>query len=387
VCFFASMSQRSRCEKGYLSYQRCARGAPENLCKEKVSDSAQDHSEPPPRVFSKDKKNRSMAFSWNIVTKNVSPNEARIPLEKKLRQKIAKFERHLKNFPVDAVHLQIMLERNAKKPIYTAILNLRIPSHILHSEHSAHDLVEAFDAAVKAMLRELESFKSNLRREKFWKRKERRQKLHELKATGFAIEPQPEGTGPQKYQDMVGELFRQHYKELLRHVRRHIRQDELAGDLAPNDLDPREVVEEVGRRALAQAAEGPKGTSWLLWLYHVIHRELKRRRRLMKQNNGGGVAHHRTERVSESSVRADQTGVSSELDKFVPRKDALLQLEQDMRSWPREEREVFELYFVEGLEPEEIAMVTQQALKSVQQNLASVQQRLRDQVMEQQAVL
>lgn len=54
-------------------------------------------------------------------------------------------------------------------------------------------------------------------RQKFWKRKE----LHQLKVTRFADEPQTEGTGPQKYRDVVRELFQRHYEELL-NARRHI---------------------------------------------------------------------------------------------------------------------------------------------------------------------
>jgi len=67
------------------------------------------------------------------------------------------------------------------------------------------------------------------------------------------------------------------------------------------------------------------------------------------------------------------------------RKDIVAQLEQDMRNWPRPEREVFELYYVEGLDPEEIAMVTSQSLKTVRQNLESIQRRLRDEMLAQKA--
>jgi hypothetical protein len=78
---------------------------------------------------------------------------------------------------------------------------------------------------VKSLLRKLKSYKASLRREKLWKRKERRDKLHLLKATGFALKPQDRGEGPQTHKDVVRELFRQHSKEFLRHVRRHILQD------------------------------------------------------------------------------------------------------------------------------------------------------------------
>jgi ribosomal subunit interface protein len=137
-----------------------------------------------------------MRIPWNIVTKNLSPDDTRLPLEKKVQQKIAKFDRHLAQFPPDTVHLQIVLEKHPRKDRYLVSLTLRVPSDILHSEEAGRDLVGAFDNAVKSLLRKLKSYKSSLRREKFWKRKERREKLHAVKATGFALEPQNEGEGP-----------------------------------------------------------------------------------------------------------------------------------------------------------------------------------------------
>jgi hypothetical protein len=125
---------------------------------------------------------------------------------------------------------------------------------------------------------------------------------------------------------------------------------------------------------------------WLLWLYHLIDRELKRRQPLIKRNMTEEVSRPGRQTLSENAVRPETVDASPLAGQFVPKKDALLQVEQDMRNWPREERQVFELYFVEGLEPEEIAMVTQQSLKTVQKNLAAVQQRLRERVMEQEAV-
>ncbi len=227
-----------------------------------------------------------MRIPWNIVTKNLSPDDARLPLEKKVQQKIAKFDRHLAQFPPDTVHLQIVLEKHPRKDRYLVSLTLRVPSDILHSEEAGRDLVGAFDNAVKSLLRKLKSYKSSLRREKFWKRKERREKLHAVKATGFALEPQNEGEGPQTHKEVVRELFQQHEKEFLRHVRRHILQDELAGELPKGAVNPREVLNEVARRAEAKADKGPKRGSWLTWFYHLIHQELKRQRWRLKQEKG-----------------------------------------------------------------------------------------------------
>jgi RNA polymerase sigma factor (sigma-70 family) len=324
-----------------------------------------------------------MRIPWNIVTKNLSPNDARLPLEKKLQQKIANFDRHLAHFPADAVHLQIVLEKHPRKDRYLASLTLRVPSDILHVEEAGRDLIGAFDDAVKSLLRRLKSYKSSLHGEKFWKRKERREKLHALKATGFASEPQAEGNGPQTREEVVRELFQQRYKEFLRHVRRHILHDERAGDLPKDAVKPRDVLNEVARRAEANAGKGPKRGSWLTWFYQLIHQELMRQRRLLKQRRPKQAT------ISAGQKEATGTKATTTHSEEVPpveiaaRKDVVAQLEQDMRNWPRPEREVFELYYVEGLDPEEIAMVTSQSLKIVRENLESIQRRLRDEMLAQ----
>ena len=324
-----------------------------------------------------------MRIPWNIVTKNLSPNDARLPLEKKLQQKIAKFDRHLAHFPADAVHLQIVLEKHPRKDRYLASLTLRVPSDILHAEEAGRDLIGAFDDATKSLLRKLKSYKTSLHGEKFWKRKERREKLHALKARGFAFEPQAEGKGPQTHQEMVRELFQQHYKEFLRHVRRHILHDERAGDLPKDAVKPRDVLNEVARRAEANAGKGPKRGSWLMWFYQLIHQELKRQRRFWKHKKP------KQAKISADEMEATEPKAPAARPEEVPqveiaaRKDVVAQLEQDMRNWPRPEREVFELYYVEGLDPEEIAMVTSQSLKTVRENLESIQRRLRDEMLAQ----
>ena len=330
-----------------------------------------------------------MRIPWNIVTKNISPDDARLPLEKKLQQKIAKFDRFLVRFPPDAVHLQIVLEKHPRKDRYLASLTLRVPSDILHSEEAGRDLVGAFDDAVKSLLRKLKSYKTSRHGEKFWKRKERREKLHMLKASGFALEPQNEGEGPQMHKAVVRELFEQHYKEFLRHVRRHILQGELAGELPRDAVKARDVLKEVARRVEAKADKGPKRGSWLAWFYRLIHQELKRQRRLLKQKRNVSVADSETS-TGATAGPAPTVEVAADRDEVPPveiaaRKDVVAQLEQDMRNWPRPEREVFELYYVEGLEPEEIAMVTKKPLRTVRENLESIQRRLRDEMLAQKA--
>lgn len=122
-------------------------------------------------------------MKWNLVTKGMRPHGQ---LQKKLQEKISKLETHLAHFPTDAVHLQVHLQRHAKKLWFDATLTLRLPSNILHSEKSGEDPVPAFDQAIKALLREIAVLKSALRRESDWKRKASRPSRFAAGAAGAA---------------------------------------------------------------------------------------------------------------------------------------------------------------------------------------------------------
>jgi ribosomal subunit interface protein len=122
-------------------------------------------------------------LSWNLATKDLQSHEL---LRNKLEEKIKKLEKHLQHYPAGSL-LQIVLERHPRKPLFVAKLTLHVPANILRSEKSAWDVIKAFDDAVKALLRELASLKADLRREAYWKRKDRRKELHALKSTGGGL--------------------------------------------------------------------------------------------------------------------------------------------------------------------------------------------------------
>jgi ribosome-associated translation inhibitor RaiA len=106
-----------------------------------------------------------MTLKWNLVTKGMRPHAQ---LLGKLEEKVAKLETHLTHFPSDAVHLQVSLERHAKREWFDTALTLRLPSNVLESKKSGADPLPVFDRAVKALLREVAELKAALRREADW---------------------------------------------------------------------------------------------------------------------------------------------------------------------------------------------------------------------------
>ena len=337
------------------------------------------------------------SLPWNLITKNLHAHEQ---LHAKIRQKISKLERHLVHFPDGTVHLHIGLERHLKKELYHAALTLRIPSNILRAEKSAADIIKAFDDAVRALLRELESHKSALRREALWKRQS-------VKSSGFATEP--EGRGPQNQAEVARSLLERESGRLLRYIRRHLWHDVVAGDLPRGAVEAKEVVDEVARRALSAPDNKPANRSFLVWLYDLARQEIARRRKELRTQGAESVWLDAPNKVPEGTDLAIGYDPDQPLDiierrleppvadteefvadqrteapaEIVAQRDLLAETCKLAASWPKPDREVFELYYVEGFEPDEIAMLLALNKSKIQEVIGILQHRLRDEVLRQ----
>ena len=142
-------------------------------------------------------------ITWNIVNRNLTPGNT---VREKLHRKIAKLRKHLVHFPPDTLHLQVVLEKLAKKEMYAVRLTLRLPSNILHAEKSDEDLLDAIDDATSALEREVDSLKAGMRGDYRWKRPAWRAGLRTEKSVAFS-EPMEEGAGPQSDTEVVAELL------------------------------------------------------------------------------------------------------------------------------------------------------------------------------------
>jgi ribosomal subunit interface protein len=341
---------------------------------------------------------------WNIVGNNVQVDE---PLQRKLWQKITRLEKHLKGFPAEKVHLQLLLEKPPRKALHRVTLTLQLPADILRAEKSAPELLKGFDEALEALRRKLEAFQSGHQGEELQKYGQPRPQAPTPEWAGFAAEPQSPGSGPQQLKDLIRQFFKHHYRSLLHHARRDMRHDELAGALPGGVLDARDLVAEVARRAEAHPNRKPEKMSWRVWLYHLLHEELRRQRRRLREERATEVSTEQRTTLPElkpEALQPEEEMVEKVLepqpiqiedvvpdpnavppDQIVEEKELLEQLQDTLRSWPPLERELFELYFVQGFEPQALAQITRQPLKKVKDTLLSIQRRLREELREEEA--
>ncbi len=332
---------------------------------------------------------------WNLVTRNIVGHEF---LRKKIHEKIVKLETHLKHFPAGTTHLHIALDRHARKNLFTAALTLRVPSNIVYAKKSSGDVIKALNDAVKAVLRELESLKSGLRREALWKRKRRREELRdEIKGAAFTDAPQPDGAGPQEQGEVVEEFLRQNYAGLLRHVRRSVLDTESSGDAPGGEIDPRRVVDEVVRQTMTGWRGKPGKPDWLAWLYQLTHEEMRRRRE-------AGEISREMESMEETPAQPLDAGADewepliAELRESVPdpaavppdeavaRKDLLEFVQSRIQSWPRIERDLFNLHFIEGFESGDVAMIVGVPPRAVHEMIGGLHERMRHLLIEESAI-
>jgi len=349
------------------------------------------------------------SFSWNIVRKGFN---AHGQVQEKVRSALSKLERHLEHFPSDAVHLQVVLEKHARKPEFTAGLVLRVPSNILRSAQAGPDPASALSGAFKTLLRQFASLKSELRREVLWKRKGRRAELRAIKPLRFAASPPASGTGPQNLGDFIGALMEQNYTRLLRYVRRHLWHEARLNRVPHRAIDASVVVDEVARQALAAPDRRPAEMEFLLWFNMLARRELARRCKALRTQAQETVPLEETrvlpedaevtagyepeqpldilEEVLEPPVVEKKDLVpdpsTAPPDEVIERRELLEQVQNTANSWPKPERDAFELYFVEGFEPAETAMVLGVSVKEAEGLLASIRGRVRDALLAQSTV-
>jgi ribosomal subunit interface protein len=346
-----------------------------------------------------------MTLSWNVITKNMHPHEQ---LQEKLREKISKLERHLEHFPPDAVHLQVALDRHKKKQLFTAALTLRVPSNVLRSSKGAADPIPALDQAVKALLREISSFKSALRREAARKRAFHREQEVKKVPARFAAQPLGPGQGPQTLGDVVRQLLEAEYNQLLLYVRHQIEQAELELAVPKGAIDAEAVADEVARQAITRPESKPDDRTYRVWIYSLARRELDHRCRDLRDHARTDISIETASELAELPTQDESEasggfmpffeGTREELDAQTANglpdfhslppdlamsdKDLIDHLQSLAKDWPPEDRAIFQLHFLEGFEADEVAMLEKKRPAETEHLIEQVQSRLRQALTE-----
>ncbi len=338
-----------------------------------------------------------MSIAWNVV--NRTGGAAR-PVAQRVRRKIAKLEGLLTHFPDDALHLTVLLERRAHGKGYRVVLNLAVPSDVLHVEHASESLVGALDASVERLARRLERLKARYRGD----HARHRQRIAPRRREPAAFQEVPVEAGDLAYDglDLLRRALEQHYGRLLEFVRRQVQHYEQDGVLPRRALDVRDLVNRTAEAALRHPGLRPEHATldaWLLGLaFHETRRAARRflrdRRRSLpleletRTARASGAApaeedHPLAELLWERISLPEETASDVLPDVSMPTPGERLEarnlldtVREQIRRWPREQRMLFEMHFLDGFDPADVAMVVGRDASVVETALGRLQARL-----------
>jgi ribosomal subunit interface protein len=100
-----------------------------------------------------------------FIGKNV---EIAPELHEYFESKLEKLDRLIPTFSDQLVSLQATVEKNLKRNDYSTTFSLHLPQHTFHAEGQSRDLKAAIRTTFADIIRQVDRFKSKLRREHRW---------------------------------------------------------------------------------------------------------------------------------------------------------------------------------------------------------------------------
>ena len=356
-------------------------------------------------------------FSWNLVCDGIEADREEA-LQEVLRRRVDDLAGFLKPFVAeDAVHLHISLsleKAGEKADALRTRIDLRLPATVLHADAESRDFAESLRGAFDTLEKRLQSYLIALRGEHRWKnfsRKKKRPGSQADDSVGYAKPGfgAPAITGPETREDVIRNFILRHYHRLLLYVHRRIITSESELAMPLTSIDAREVLDEVTRVCLSDPGSKPDALSYELWLYRLIDDELKRICDELSERNllwdelpfdDDDVDDDRQTALG-SSV-SDDEGLSFEdwmvasfdrddtrPDEGMPDsaavppdmnllgKDLVARILEVSSDWTEDQREILQLYFLEGFDAVEIAMIRGMQASQVDEVIGQLRERLR----------
>jgi RNA polymerase sigma factor (sigma-70 family) len=269
-------------------------------------------------------------------------------------QKISKM---LRTFSSDVVDLTVNIERLPRGNQFQTGLILNLPQRTIRVEEIEDNATSSVVQAFSEMRRRIKRFKSQLSRERLWRKEPLRTwtESSELSA--------------RELQDNIQENL----EKVENYIRRELFHNVLAGVMPPGILEPHALVDEVFVEVTSHRHDRPVDLSLEQWMFQVARLRIKERIKDLED--------HREEARVEEEASAESPWEDEQLNFYQP--DELLHLEDLVRDgtsanpeeiFEREEvaerlqqcvahlpdsiRESFVLFALEGFTSDEVSMIT-----------------------------
>jgi len=319
---------------------------------------------------------------------HVSYKAAKAPeADREFHHPTEKLQKRLQIFRPELVHLHGIVGP-APVPEGTSVsLNLRLPSGQMAVQENGATPVAAIKAAFSELLKQITKHKELLRSDNFrgarkLKRNGDARKFDESLA---AVHP-PKASGEDIHSYVNANL-----KRLERFVGRELQYRENTGQIRPGLVRREEVVDEVIARALGEDEEKPELLSLERWLYRLAIQSIQRlasqnddaldsvrleqstRRQNVRASDEPVLQYHQPDETMNGEATIPDTRIATP--EQIAYTDEMVRMVEDaLLKAPKEDREAFVLFAIEGFSLSEIAAVADRTPQQAEQSIANARE-------------
>jgi RNA polymerase sigma factor (sigma-70 family) len=300
-------------------------------------------------------------------------------LNKLIARQAGKVRKLLPTFAGEVLDLNVNLERLPRGNQFQTVLVLAIPQRAIRVEEIEDNAASSVLRAFEELLRRVKRFKSQLNRERLWRR------------PPAPVAEETPASSPLDFERVFGDQL----EKVENYLRREIYHQVLMGRIPAGVLEPHALVDEVFLRASARVSSRPNNVSVDQWIIQVAREALRKR---MDE-----VDSHREERHFEEAAGLEDRWYDESLNFYQPdevlrlsdlladssidspeamleREDVENQMQKILASLPDEVRESFVLFALEGFTSDEVAMITGKDPETVLEKVETARHKLKQEL-------
>ena len=299
--------------------------------------------------------------TYNSILMNVKIRHKNLDLlrnhQKLIDRQSQKMRKMLQTFPSEVIDLNVNIVRLPRGNQYQTGLVLSLPQRTIRVEELEDNATSSIVRAFSELRRRVKRFKSQLSRERLWRREP-------LRTWTEVSEP-----ATRDLQDSI----RDNLEKLENYVRRELYHNVIAGTIPPGVIEPHAMVDEVFVEVTSNLNDKPEDLSVEQWMFQLAGRTLKGRLQELED--------HRDEARMEDAASTSDQWEDEQLNFYQPdellhledlvsdqssanpeeifeREEVAERLQENVAHLPDSIRESFVLFAMEGFTSDEVAMIT-----------------------------
>ena len=304
---------------------------------------------------------------------NIKIQHKNVALDKQVRNLIErrakKARRMLPSYRSPDLDLHVNLEQKSSSRQFEATLVLTTPQTSIRVRDTEGSAQASVTRAFDELLRKINKFKSQLNREKFWRRDVNRSQGVEVGVDQRELE----------------ESININLDRVENYIRRELFYLAISGPFSPESIQPQEVVDHVFYEVSSHLENRPAHLTLERWMFQLAHRSVRERAGEARKNSSGQTSeidneqeifnyYHPHEDVRFSELLL-QEGCSKKAIEQMTDLDERIEAFIGHLSEPM--REAFALNVLEGFEAQEVATITGQNPSEIKDLVSAARDKIR----------